>query len=237
MAQLSPFAEAYKNVPEDLQDAMGSVDATEAIESIAKKYGLMLDQAGELTSIVGNVMVGILSINDFVATIASKLRLTNPVAEQVAHDVSASIFAKVRESMRKVHETHKEHDLFSLKEEKLSQRGSTDDVRAHLNEDDALESELRSVKSSEPAPKIRVSDLIKAAIPPTTKVSDLIKATIPPDNLPVEKVVIQQVVAKKDDEDPVVFSSPIPKPSKSGDGEITRMPKVKQTVDPYRESI
>ena len=45
--------ERYQKLPEDLKEAIFSVETTEIIQKISKKYGLLIDKMGELASETG----------------------------------------------------------------------------------------------------------------------------------------------------------------------------------------
>ncbi len=95
--------EKIKTLPPDLTDAVFSPDVTEVLLSIAKKYGLMVDKIGELSSATNHVMLGVLHPKEYISTLEEVLAVDRETAKKIAGEVNAEIFAKIRESLKKVH--------------------------------------------------------------------------------------------------------------------------------------
>ena len=92
-----------KKIPPDLVDAIFSEDIAETILSIGKKYGLLIDKVGELGSATNHVILGALHPKDFIPTLEQVLGVDRETAKKIAQEVNTEIFAKIRESLRKVH--------------------------------------------------------------------------------------------------------------------------------------
>jgi restriction endonuclease len=95
-----------KSLPKDLQLAMASVDVANAIQDIADKNDLMLDQASDLTDEVGYVMMGLSSADKFVDTLVKKLGVKREVAIKIATEVNTEIFDSIRSSLQKIQAEH-----------------------------------------------------------------------------------------------------------------------------------
>ena len=95
--------ELYSKLPQDLKDAIFGVDAADAIESIGKKYSLLIDKIGILAEEIGSVMLGLTHPKDFISNLAKRLQVDQITAKSVARDVNEQIFKKVRESLMKIH--------------------------------------------------------------------------------------------------------------------------------------
>ncbi len=93
----------YASLPDNVKEAISSVDSANKIQAIAKKYKLHIDQTGELGTQVGLVMLGILAPRDFVAALAKELALTPELARSVATEVNEQIFTPIRDSLKKIH--------------------------------------------------------------------------------------------------------------------------------------
>lgn len=96
--------ERIKTLPPDLTDAVFSPDIAEILLSIGKKYGLMIDKVGELSSATNHVILGALHPRDFIPTLEDVLKIDRETAQKIAQEVNTEIFAKIRESLRKVHD-------------------------------------------------------------------------------------------------------------------------------------
>ncbi len=100
---------AFEDLPPGLRQSLSSVDTANAIESVAKRHLLHVDQMASLASESGLVLLGLTHPADFVANIARRLRLPEDQAKEIARDVSAEIFVRVRDSLRMLHEDVKPH--------------------------------------------------------------------------------------------------------------------------------
>lgn len=105
MTKLTPqqLKEIYQKLPEDLKDAMFSVDSAEIIQSLGKKYNLAIDKIGELADETGLVMLGLTHPRDFISNLAQRLNVDKETARKIAEEVNTQIFATVRESLKKIH--------------------------------------------------------------------------------------------------------------------------------------
>ncbi len=90
----------FLTLPEDLQEAVTSVETAEAIKKIREKYNLHIDKAGDLGDEVGRVMIGVSSFRDFAPRLKERLHLTDEQAHNIANDVNTEIFAKIRQLLR-----------------------------------------------------------------------------------------------------------------------------------------
>lgn len=113
MAEIDPkiIRERYKNLPPDLKDAIFSEEVTEKIMNISNKYGLYVDEMGELGNEIGRVMLGITHPKDFIRNLMSRLEVDAEKARAIAKDVNEQIFAKVKESLKKLHKIEEEEEI------------------------------------------------------------------------------------------------------------------------------
>lgn len=95
--------EKYEKLPEDLKEVIFSVEMSETIKKIGEKYGLYVDKIGELGNETGMVMLGLISVKDYIPNLASRLGINKEIAGKIAGEVNAQIFFKVRESLKKLH--------------------------------------------------------------------------------------------------------------------------------------
>ncbi|OHA13669.1 MAG: hypothetical protein A2909_02040 [Candidatus Tagabacteria bacterium RIFCSPLOWO2_01_FULL_39_11] len=95
--------ERYQKLPEDLKEAIFSVETTEIIQKISKKYGLLIDKMGELASETGLVMLGATPPREFISNLSRRLEVDRGKAAEIAKDINDGIFSKVRENLKKIH--------------------------------------------------------------------------------------------------------------------------------------
>jgi len=94
----------YENLPEDLKDAIFSVDMTEIIKKIGEKHGLHIDKIGELGNETGMVMLGVTSPKDFIPNLSKRIGGDKENLRKIAEEVNAQIFRRVRESLKEIHQ-------------------------------------------------------------------------------------------------------------------------------------
>ncbi len=95
--------ELFQNLPDDVKEAVSSVETTDIIIELEKKYKLHIDQTGELSNEVLLLTLGVTSPQKFIDNLESRLRISRDVAAQITADVNEKIFRPVRESLMKIH--------------------------------------------------------------------------------------------------------------------------------------
>lgn len=95
--------EMYKKLPEDLRNAIFSVEMTEAVKKIGEKYQLAIDKIGALGNETGMVMLGVTHSRDFIVNLGNRLNVDKETARKIADEINTQIFSKVRESLKKIH--------------------------------------------------------------------------------------------------------------------------------------
>ena len=93
-----------KMLPNDVKQAIVSVDYQTKLQEITKRQRLLIDQAGKLEMETTLVMIGLEPLADYVANIERELLLNTIRAREVAMDVSENIFKPIRESLQKMNE-------------------------------------------------------------------------------------------------------------------------------------
>ncbi|HBV01331.1 MAG TPA: hypothetical protein DEF00_02990 [Candidatus Taylorbacteria bacterium] len=96
--------DAFEDLPPGLRQSLSSVDTANSIQGIAKKYLLHVDQMASLASETGLVLLGLTHPADFIGNLGKRLRLKEEEAREIAREISAEIFVKVRDSLRGLHE-------------------------------------------------------------------------------------------------------------------------------------
>ncbi|MBI3633894.1 MAG: hypothetical protein HY226_06445 [Candidatus Vogelbacteria bacterium] len=94
--------EIFQTLPEELKDAIVSVDTAKIINDTGKKYGLHVDQIGAVANQTGLVLLGIVHPTEFVSAVTKAAGIERVVASQIASDINDKIFLKVREILQGV---------------------------------------------------------------------------------------------------------------------------------------
>ena len=92
-------------LPEELQEAITSVDTSDTIDLIGKKYGLFFDQVGILGTETTLVMLGITVPTNFINILVNKLSIDKEKAGKIILDLNENIFSKIKEQLRGLHNT------------------------------------------------------------------------------------------------------------------------------------
>ena len=90
----------FRELPDDLQEAIFSAETADVIQALGKKYKLTIDKIGELADEVGYLMLGFINPKDFLSAIQKRLAVDFDVARAITEDLNVQIFGKIRESLK-----------------------------------------------------------------------------------------------------------------------------------------
>ena len=94
----------FENLPDELKEALASVETADELENIGKKRSLMLDQVSELADETGLVMLGFTKSDQFVRNVSQRLNINEAKAVDIARDVNSTILDKIRDGLRQIQE-------------------------------------------------------------------------------------------------------------------------------------
>ena len=216
--------EIFEKLPEQLKDAIVSVDNARIINGVGRKYGLHIDQIGGLAEETGYILLGVVHPTEFVSNLSKRLGIDRVVASQIASDINYQIFLKIREVLKDVQDKKKKDEA-----EEVEPEPSKDALLAALEHPEGmLKRPLAPSKVEREIPLVEVRNPYQPAKPEMGK------------DFPV---VAPTPVSKKEG----VVTSPTPAQdmlSQKFGGEVS-MPKVEtnvdapptKRVDPYKEQI
>jgi len=95
--------EKFREIPDDVREAISSVEVNEKLRELTDKYKLQFDEAENLIKEIGLVMLGLKPRKDFVKNIQTATELDYHISQLIAEDVNNLIFHDVRESLKKIH--------------------------------------------------------------------------------------------------------------------------------------
>lgn len=95
--------EAFKKLPEDVKEAMFSVDTVEVTKKIGAKHKLMIDKIGELADETGLVMLGFTHPSQFISNLADRLEVDKTIAKEIGEEINSKVFYPIREKLKKIH--------------------------------------------------------------------------------------------------------------------------------------
>jgi len=93
----------YDKLPEDVQSAIFSSESAEIIQKIGQDYKLNIRQVGILADEAGLLMLGVNSPKEFVQNLNKRLEVDKDTVQKIVREINTRIFAKIRESLRKIH--------------------------------------------------------------------------------------------------------------------------------------
>ena len=106
--------EHFQRLPEPLKEAMMSVENSERIFEVGKKFALTVEQIGFLAEESGYVVLGLTHPQDFVARIEQHLRVDADKAKNIAQEINHKVFFPLREALKSAHQ-------FELTQEQIQQ--------------------------------------------------------------------------------------------------------------------
>ena len=121
----------FAELPDDVKNAMLSIDTVKVLKGIQEKYKLHFDQIGDLSAEVGAVMIGVAQPQRFIANVQKALNVDKETAKNIATEVNEGIFKKVRQSLMKIHQMDEEKSYQDTKEEekKVIPETTTDEAK------------------------------------------------------------------------------------------------------------
>ncbi len=100
--------EMYHKLPKDVQEAILSVDTSEAIREIGEKHKLMIDTMGDLADETGLVRLGLTRPGQYVSHLIERLGINQETAQEITEEVNNRILFPIRDSLRKIQEEREE---------------------------------------------------------------------------------------------------------------------------------
>lgn len=95
--------ELYAKLPEDIKEAIASVDSAETLKAITWEHHLHIDQAGKLADEVGKLMLGLTAPGDFIDMMRKNVGVDKNTAEKITKRVNEEVFMPVRDSLKEIH--------------------------------------------------------------------------------------------------------------------------------------
>lgn len=92
-----------QTLPEELHEAMVSMETAQHIWDIKAKYGVVDERGNEIPTYVGYVLMGLMLPTEFVAVLKEELKLPKKTAEDMAHDINRFIFYPVKPALEQLH--------------------------------------------------------------------------------------------------------------------------------------
>jgi hypothetical protein len=144
----------YAALPQNLKDAIFSVDSADKIMKAGKKFGLNVEQTGILAEQAGLVMLGALHPRNFIQRLEEEMKVDRTKAVDVAKEINHEIFFPVREALKKIHGMEDTEEVTS--EKSIAQGDFLKKI-----------ADLRGKTATAPSPKTPLHD-IRPSVPPAS---------------------------------------------------------------------
>ncbi len=95
------FWKLYKKLPEELQEAIFSVETADHIWDICERNDVK--KVRSIAKYVGNVLIGVLTPEDFQETLEKELTITKDIAKKVTQEINRFIFYPVRPALEQLY--------------------------------------------------------------------------------------------------------------------------------------
>lgn len=96
------LSQRFKELPEKVRQAITSADVEGHLRQLSEKHKLHLDQWALLENEVMLTMLGFQKTTDLAKNIAREVSIQEDAAEALAADISATVFAPIREELERV---------------------------------------------------------------------------------------------------------------------------------------
>ena len=249
---INQLKQQFQNLPQEIQNAILSVNLSEKLQEISKNNKLMFDKAGLLETETILVLYGIEPLENYTSNLIKNVGLTSIQASVIAHDVNESIFKSIRESLKKINDQILEEDkMIDDQNKENSQQKYTEDIPEKdallsniENPDNIKENEnsvsLSSLKSNSTNPD-NIEEIEKGIEVRSNNLPEIAPEAILPTKILKDKQIevlhqntspLNNIVDSKLNENVIVPKQNITIEEK------TKLPeKPVQKIDPYRESI
>jgi hypothetical protein len=96
------FWELYKKLPQELKDAIFAEETSDNIYDICKRNEI-LKESGQIVEFVGQVLLGVLTPDEFQTRIEKELKLKKDITKKVMQEINRFIFYPVKRSLEELY--------------------------------------------------------------------------------------------------------------------------------------
>jgi len=114
------FWKLYEKLPQELKDALFSLETGENVSNICDKYGVE-EGLREVVELVGQVLIGVLTPEDFSEALEKELKLERETARKVSQEINRFIFYPVKPALEELYKIEISPSEKSKKEMELKE--------------------------------------------------------------------------------------------------------------------
>lgn len=93
----------YEKLPEELQETLFSMETAESIGETCESYGIKDGRVGQVSDLVGHVLMGFLLPQEFAGVVEKEVKLPKVLAQGIARDLNRFVFYPVRAALEQLH--------------------------------------------------------------------------------------------------------------------------------------
>ena len=93
-----------QNLPEELKEALFSLETAEVINNACEEYGIIDERVGKIADYVGQIIMGLLPLSEFQKTIEKEVVLPPVLAKVIAQEINRFIFYPIRPALEQLYE-------------------------------------------------------------------------------------------------------------------------------------
>ena len=92
----------YLTLPQDLKEAIFSVENAEKIQQIAQRYQIPEEKTSQLASATGQVLLTVLVVEKLISSLEIELDIDRNTAQKIVQDIKQEIFSPVMPVLTKI---------------------------------------------------------------------------------------------------------------------------------------
>lgn len=92
-----------EKLPEELREAMFSMETAQEIGEICESYGINDNRVGEISDRVGYVLAGLMLPQEVAQVLEKEVKLPRVLAEAIARDLNRLVFYPVKAALEQLH--------------------------------------------------------------------------------------------------------------------------------------
>lgn len=93
----------YQKLPEELQEALFSLETAENIGQVCENYGILDARVSEVAKYAGHVLMGLTLPQEFSGTLETDVKLSKTLADTIARDINRLVFYPVKPALEQLH--------------------------------------------------------------------------------------------------------------------------------------
>ena len=94
---------AYEKLPEELQEAIFSMETSQALWNIGERHDVMDKRYGEIARYVSYVLLGLTLPSELQDILEKEVKIPKAVAKEIARDINRFVFYPVRPALEQLH--------------------------------------------------------------------------------------------------------------------------------------